>query len=1272
MSPNLHALPNHRATNFALPLIFWIVFATQSAAAQTTGDLVGQVRDSGGKGLRDVTVKVVNTVNGIGAATKTNDRGDFVVPDLSPGDYRIVATKENYRPVCQPVLSILLDRKNPVPAPHIKFGSAGNDPACRNLRVQSSRRNLDARAADSLAGAAPEAAEVGDRGPYAPSAIIVVLEREPDDVSSESGSQQGNPAANAAPAVSDAPIGSIVNTVDATRGSNFTAKQIEALPLGAASYMRAFDDLALLAPGVAPPPYTPGVRGPGVGFGIGTAGQFSVNGARARSNNFSVDGSDTNDPDVGVRRGGYVAQVPQSLESIQEVSISTLLWSAQLGRNSGSQVNAVSKYGGNDFHGQVYGFFNDSRLNARNFFDYTGGASGGKDPFTRTQAGFVVGGPLVRDRTQFFGSFGGAKINASTEQHFASPTLDERRLGTVENFSQSGDVSTLTSPIPRGVLNSFPEPKGIGGPYGRNTFTEVLPADGEGIVTSVRFTHQVAERHTLNARYNLTDDRRVLPSVNRAIHSTIGANTRSQSLSLILDSQIASRLFNQARFSFGRTRGDFPEHPLATFNPSRTFFLAPGICGFLPNGKFLCTGGLPSGGITQPIGEIIIEPFSPLGVNALLFPQGRVNNTFQYADTLSWHWHDHSLKFGADLRRVQLNSFQDRLYRPQISFGYGLGEPGRLDVPVQDNKFKPSFTPQGGLVALSSLGLGMLMPTSALQTLTAGVPDSHIGLHIAEYQLFINDHWRVRHNFTLNYGLRYEYNTVPHDSHNRIEDALTLRSLPAPGDTTGPEIKMKYERVINAYRKVLDGRTGIYDPDLNNFGPRVGFAWDPRSDAKTVLRSGYGIYYDAMLGAVVSQSRSVFPNEIPVGIDRPQPGYLDLPASCVTVVCIPIGDKSFEIKTNQLQGGPGAFAQNIATLSDQIRAGLAFTLPAKNLPTSYAQQWHLSFEREIGNGLLVSTAYVGAKGTKLTRLVTPNLGPSSTPFARIATTRTPALPLSSDTSLGDPYRPSVLLDYVHFLQPSSRPVPELGTYQIFENSAGSIYHALQIEAMKRYGSGFNFTLAYTWSHAIDDVSDLFPIAGAPVLAQSQTKLKTDRGNANFDVRHRLATSFVWNLPFYRNSKNGSARWLGGWQVSSIFQAQTGQPFTLNIPIDANLDGNVTDRPATTDGLIIFDGHGRQRVSATKPLESYFVLGQDGVIGRNTLRGDSFINLDLALTKTFRFADTRKLDFRTELFNLFNRANFGLPVRILDAPGFGWSADTVSPARMIQFALKLSF
>ena len=206
------------------------------------------------------------------------------------------------------------------------------------------------------------------------------------------------------------------------------------------------------------------------------------------------------------------------------------------------------------------------------------------------------------------------------------------------------------------------------------------------------------------------------------------------------------------------------------------------------------------------------------------------------------------------------------------------------------------------------------------------------------------------------------------------------------------------------------------------------------------------------------------------------------------------------------------------------------------------------------------------------------------------------------------------------------------------------------------------------------MSDVFPIAGAPILPQDSQNLRLERASANFDIRQRFVASMIWDLPFYRESTGGRARWLGGWQLTGIFQANTGQPFTLNVPVDANFDGNLTDRPSTTNGLIFTGGHNRQRVAVApgSPIDSFFVLGQDGAVGRNTARGDSFVNLDLALVKMFRVTERQKLNFRAEFFNALNRANFGLPIGVIGAPGFGSAVETANPARTIQFALKYSF
>ncbi|HSE97242.1 MAG TPA: TonB-dependent receptor, partial [Blastocatellia bacterium] len=690
-------------------------------------------------------------------------------------------------------------------------------------------------------------------------------------------------------------------------------------------------------------------------------------------------------------------------------------------------------------------------------------------------------------------------------------------------------------------------------------------------------------------------------------------------------------------------------------------------------------GGLPGTfpSTTGPIGELIVEPFSPIGVDAFTFPQARVNNTFQFADSLSWTAGVHSIKLGADIRRVQLNSRLARNYRPRIVYGNGVISFGALDQTNPSPPF-PFVADSDGPQVLPGFQLATIgQPSSIFQTLTVGFSDPTIGLRFTEYNFFFNDNWRVRPNFTLDYGLRYEYNTVPREVNDRIERALTLEGLPSPGGSRGDtgDRSTAFNNAINAYRSVLDGRDQIYDPDRNNFGPHVGFAYSPGAAGRFAIRGGYGIYFDTILGAVVSQSRNVFPNEIPLNIAPALLAFdvlvLNNPAF---LALIDAGDRPLNPTipliapgTNNQLGGERAdlpallgqfFAQALVTggvrLSD---SGFAFTLPEKNLKTPYAQHWHVTLEHQLADEYLISAAYVGTKGTKLTRLTTPNLGPNLTPVIPVATGITvggrPPVPFPS-------FFPPALVISGGSLVPE-RPIPGLGPFQIFENSASSIYHSMQLEARKRFSRGYSFTLSYTYGHAIDDVSDIFPLSGAPVIAQDSLDYGLERASANYDVRHRFAGSFLWDLPIYRDSTGVAARVLGGWQIASIIQAHTGQPFTLNLPIDANLDGNLTDRPSTTNGLVFFEGHGRQRVGlAPGAVVGDFVsLGENGAVGRNTVRGDSFINWDVALNKRFRFTESHLLAFRAEFFNVLNRANFGLPIRTIGNPGFGSAIETVT-------------
>jgi hypothetical protein len=1240
----------------AAAIILFLVFGCNSYLLLgqncVSGRIKGFVRNLADRSpIANAVVEVRNKTTGARWSTLSFANGSFTFPLLSSGEYTIYCRKEGYENDQYGPIYVSLVRTTTINIPPFLLrpvsktkSSTRIEPQFELRSVGGYRRNLMPA---SFAPIQPVLYPLVDESAKLPSVSPVPAQRPP--------------VLNADPQAVQ-----LVNTENPLRSGNFNERFLTSLPLPG---IRTFDSLAFLVAGVEEPPQAVSESsGPGIGAGVGTPGQFSVNGMRARANSFTIDGSDNNDPDVAVRRQGFLSQLPQSVESIQEFQISTLLWDSELGRNLGSQVNAVSRSGANEFHGQAYGFLTDSRMNARNFFDYTGGASGGKDPFTRTQAGLSLGGPVVQDRTQLFGNFEMQSIHASREQHFASPSADERRFLGLPRFkviTSSASVNNHfdyetsgATPLGLNLLSLYPSPNQISGPFGGNTFSQTQPASGQAYVLSLKLAHQIAAGHTLNGRYSFADDGRDLPSIGNAINSAIRSQSRIQNVSLILDSGLSGTLFNQARISFGRTRLEFGELPNNSLSLAKVNQTLPGqIAAFTKSGVAI-PGSVTAYSSTGPVGELIIRPFSPVGLDTSLFPQERVNNTFQFADTVLKTWLGHTVKFGADIRFVQFNSRQDRNYRTRIEVNNGrLETRGSADSSASGVQFLPG-------IQFADIG----QVSSIFRTITKSVPDSYIGLRFGEYNFFVNESWRARSNLNFDLGLRYEFNTVPREVNNRIENAIGLQNIPVSGMSAfdSPQATDAFNRAVNSYSVILDGRSRMYDSDWNNFSPHLGFAWDPLNNGKMSVRGGYGLYYDTILGAVVSQSRNVFPNEIPFlsessffghdGLNANNPSFFALSNSNGDVLPFFIGD------TNQIAGGEADFVALVGTLFNSVQeaGGLSFTLPARKLRTPYVQQWHLTVEREIFHDYFLAASYVGTSGTKLTRLTTPNGGSSVTP-AQVLIRNSGATPtVSFDVESG------VVNQF-----PIQRRNRDLGAYRVYENSAGSRYHALQIEAGKRFTRGFVFTGAYTWSHALDDVSDTIDSAGASSIAQDSHNLRAEWGNADFDVRHRLSISAIVDLPRFQNKLG---RLLAGWQVASIFQARTGQPFTLAVPFDANLDGNLTDRPSTTSGLVFMDGHGPQRVEVAPGwvVTDFFVLNRNGVVGRNTLRGDGLISWDFALNRRFRFSDAQSLDARFEVFNVLNRANFGLPVRTIGNPGFGSSTNTITPARIIQLALKFKF
>ncbi len=1223
--------------------------AAESRAQDTvTGAFEGIVSDSQtGASLKGASVEIINQQTGLVHSLTTDYRGRFYQGLLIPGVYKVRVSMPGYqtREVLQRLKITYTGEVVPVPVA------------------------LDPVPATATPTASPAPAALG---------------------------------------VEDTEVRSSIVRSDGRRGGSFNEEEVSTLPVGGTTVVRTFDELTLLLPGIAPPPQTLGaVAGPGVGPGVGSAGQFSVNGLRSRANNFTVDGSDNNDEDIGVRRQGFVALIPQPIESIKEYQGITLLAPAQFGRNIGAQVNAVSKSGGNEWHGSVYSLFNSSQLNACNFFDSTENdsvtpltaagrpvllngrqvtvvnESGGEDSYTMVQGGFVMGGPLAPNtggrsgRSLFYFFSGeGQIINATKEESFAVPTVEQRGIFgsgatglSVDPFSGQPVLSFPATISGDAILSLYPFPNNSSGIYGSNTFTEILPASQKGKVLSgkVDANFKIGGRQqSFTSRYNFTDDFRDIPVTGGALFSSLRPNVRTQNLSNFLNSEISSpgatvRIFNQMRASYGRTRLIFeeirdreflrPSRLANTFRGSESLFLLnaplrvndtlPGFANVIYASFF----NFSTEDILGPVGQVSVAGLSPVGVDVFNFPQRRVNNTYQLADNLTLRAGNHSFTLGADFRRSELNSELPVNARPVITFNgapqlAGLNQSRGFIAPID-------------LVAASA-------PSGFLQAVTPG-SSSVIALRYYQHNYFFQDDWRIRPDLSLALGFRYEYNTPPREVNRRIENTFNDPTLD----------------LVPGLRTFLAGRTEIFDADRNNFGPRLGLAYSPDlfgPSRTTVFRAGFGIFFDQALGAVVSQSRNVFPTFLTmnfaggvptqsgVGFAITDPSLPFFPCSGgqAGLTFLPVTQPG---TLNTLN--PQMSLNCLVSINRSFPGGFGFTLPARRFEMPSAYHYAFTYDQQLHENLVASMAYVGTQGRHLLRLTTPNFGPNAF-----------LIPAVINVVANQPNVVGLALGPGQRIDPSGqisggRPVPTAGAVSIYESSANSRYDSFQVQLRGRYPKNFQYQVAYTLSRALDDSSDIFELAGSPALPQNSFTFAGERAAANFDVRHRFSYNFIYDIP---NPHRDVARLLfGGLQLAGAGRFHSGQPFTVNSIFDVNLDGNLTDRLNTTSGLIVTgDPQQPLRLANVDPSSLLAPIGQDGQVPRNSFRAASILEIDVAVVKSFVFSGQQRLSLRADIFNLIDRANFAIPVRSLGAVGFGQAVNTITPARRVQLSLKYSF
>lgn len=1097
---------------------------------------------------------------------------------------------------------------------------------------------------------------------------------------------------------------------EATRRHVFSSRMMETLPVAG---LRNFDTFALLAPGVAPPPETANARGPGVSPGLGTAGQFSVNGLRSRENNFTVDGSDNNDEDIGARRQGFVALAPQSIESISEFQIITALGDARFGRNIGGQLNALTKSGSLKPHGSFYGFFTDSRLNARDFFDrdfrsdnlpasfelerqsdgapvlldgvpiVTANPVGGENPLTRIQLGTTATGQLPKLPVPLFVSLERLILHASRESHFIVPTVEQRGMfdaGATGLLLTHPAVPPLlpifpTSMAGNAIFSLYPFPNNPLGPFGRNTYTTVLPADAKATRLSIKIEHQfghsnVSKRRmpwslfrggdTLTARYNFSQETSIVPVTGEALSSSLRPNVRTKNIAFYLNRLLTRRISDVIRFSVGHTSLNFEEvrdprlRASATF-PDRPFLLnAPLLLNvtkppFQPSFATPAAFGLPGFSqaeqITGPLGQIIMPGFSPVGVDVNYFPQARANTLVQIADTVTYaHPEGQIFTFGIDVRKTLINSTLDRDFAPVAVFG-SL----RTSSPVP-NFFAslPGGTPLTPQVFSGATLAAAGVPVGLFQTLAVN-PDSTVGIRFTQVSFFAQDDWRARSNLNINLGVRFNRLTRLTTKRNKLENAFDLDELRKQSEDCINDhgIRPICENIMNATVSAFPADFGTsFGGDKRDLDVRTGLAW--MLNDRTVVRGGFGIYSGELPGIVVGESRNAFPNFVSLNV-------ADFPSALSLA-------RAGGIRPDTLNTLNSTNAISYLTALTRIGkiVGLDLVVPQKELTNPYSLQYAVTLERQLSSSYALSVAYVGTRGLKLLRISTPNLGSN-----RSGLSPDPMLAASAPFPLltGGLVTPQMFV-----------PSTKLAISRtLYESSASSSYNSLQIELRKHYAHRFQVRTAFTYSHAIDDVSDFFDMAGASALPQNSLA-RSERASSNFDLRIRSLSYFVQDFPkdwiFFGGKR------FGGWQFSGIVTAQTGQPFTVNSAFDTNHEGNFTDRLNTTMGLIRGSSTDRSvQLSlepGTNPLSLLAEEGRDGSVGRNTFRAPGQFTFDLSITKFLNFNDRYRLQARTEIFNLFNRINFGIPVRILESPGFGRSTYTTTPPRTVQIAVKLLF
>jgi hypothetical protein len=963
------------------------------------------------------------------------------------------------------------------------------------------------------------------------------------------------------------------------------------------------------------------------------ANGVALNGQRSASTNILLDGAEN----VDLYTATVGQQVP--LDAVQEFRVTSSGFTADQGRASGGVVNVATKTGTNEFHGSAYEF---NRLSALTSNTYDNNAKGiDKGGYTRNQFGYSVGGPIVKSKLFFFNSTEWTRVrstqnqqayvvapeflalsNQSTKDYFAAygklkpdatiagPPLTLNDLGACSvdpNDKQLKCLGQLTSVLPTTtptvdlVNYSYAADVGGGGP--QNTWNTIGRVDYNINDKNQLFGRYAAYKAVYQPGWNSNNAYEGFDTGEQILNqNTVIGFTHIFNPTLISSSKIAYNRLND-------------QQPL-------------GSVGVVPNLYYTLGGQLALGdsGITT-----MMPGYLPTSTGNAI-PFGGPQNVMQFLEDISWNRGNHQFKFGGSYIYTQDNRVfgayeegNEFLSRTSQNGAFANLYNGLL------YRFTGAIYPQGLFPCMRDASTNALQQTADCTLVGPVGPPSFSRSNLYnDANWYAQDNWKFNRRLTLNLGIRWEYYGVQHDKHSPNDANFVMG--------TGSNA---YEQIANGYVANGSNLPGgqLWNSSKTNFAPRVGFAYDLFGDGKTSIRGGYGIAYERNFGNVTYNVIQNPPNYAVLNVTSGQ----DVPAGTLKLTADNYGPLS----------QPGQYPFSSPTLRAVDR----------NIKTAYAHLFNLSVEREVARNTVVALEYSGSRGIN---------GYSISPYNDVGFGPT----YLNGQGCGDAATPlDCNLNYTQYTS-SQRLNLQYNAINYRSNGADSYHHALNMKfnASNFMNQGMDITANYTWSHTMDDLSATF---GGSDQYNANTlgfldpfNPGLDRGDADFDVRHRITFGMNWALPYAKNTHGWLKGFVDGWELAPIVNARTGYPYTIydctwaigyNCPrlvpdgkvahsgststsADHTLGPNVFAYQALPPALTYSSPFANSSLPTCASDASGFSLGYNcsfpaNMTGRNQFRQPGYWNFNLGIYKTFKLTERMKLQFRTEMYNVFNHSNY---------------------------------